>query len=50
MLKFDKIIVLEDHHIVEEGTHEELILRGGYYAEMFEKQSALGDPEEGEPA
>jgi len=43
MLKFDKIIVLEDHRIVEEGTHDELVLRGGYYAEMFEKQSASGD-------
>jgi ATP-binding cassette subfamily B protein len=46
MLKFDKIIVLEDHQIVEEGTHEELIRLGGYYAEMYEKQSALGDIEE----
>lgn len=40
MLQFDKIIVLEDHRIVESGTHEELISRGGYYAELFEKQSA----------
>lgn len=41
MLEFDKIIVLgENHHIAEEGTHEELLARGGYYAELFEKQLA----------
>jgi len=42
MLQFDKIIVLENHRIAESGTHEELLARGGYYAEMFEKQSAGG--------
>ena len=40
MLQFDKIIVLDNHQITEEGTHEELLARGGYYAELFEKQSA----------
>jgi ATP-binding cassette subfamily B protein len=38
MLEFDKIIVLDRHQIVEEGTHESLLLNGGYYAELFEKQ------------
>jgi ATP-binding cassette subfamily B protein len=38
MLDFDKIIVLDQHLISEEGTHESLLLKGGYYAEMFEKQ------------
>ncbi len=42
MLQFDKIIVLDNHRIAESGTHEELLARGGYYAEMFEKQSAGG--------
>jgi len=42
MLQFDKIIVLENHRIADSGTHEELLARGGYYAEMFEKQSAGG--------
>jgi len=41
MLEFDNIIVLgENHQIVESGTHEQLLNKGGYYAELFEKQSA----------
>jgi ATP-binding cassette subfamily B protein len=47
MLQFDKIIVLDNHQISEEGTHETLLALGGYYAELFEKQSA-GDFEENE--
>lgn len=40
LLKFDKIIVLEDGQIAEAGTHEELLGSGGYYAELFERQQA----------
>ncbi len=46
MLEFDRILVLDNHRIAEQGTHEELLAAGGYYAEMFEKQSA-GDEVEG---
>lgn len=35
----DRIVLLEGAHIMEEGTHEELIAKGGRYAELFEMQS-----------
>jgi len=38
LLNFDKIIVLDDGAIIEEGTHEELLEAKGYYYEMFEQQ------------
>jgi len=36
----DRIIVLEDGHIVEEGQHEALLARGGRYAAMWARQSS----------
>jgi ATP-binding cassette, subfamily B, multidrug efflux pump len=35
----DRIAVLADGRIVEFGTHDELLARGGYYNDLFEKQS-----------
>lgn len=35
----DRIILLENGGIAEEGTHEELLAIGGRYAELFELQS-----------
>jgi ATP-binding cassette subfamily B protein len=36
----DRIIVLSDGRVVEEGTHEALVARRGLYAELFEMQAA----------
>jgi ATP-binding cassette subfamily B protein len=36
----DRIVVLENGSIAEEGTHEQLTQMGGRYAEMFELQAA----------
>ncbi len=37
----DRILVLDEGHIVESGAHSELIGRGGPYARLVEKQSAV---------
>lgn len=44
----DKIAFLSDGKITEEGTHEELIKKGGAYCEMFALQSHYYQKGEGE--
>ena len=34
----DKILVLDDGYVVEQGTHEDLMASGGVYKELYEKQ------------
>jgi ATP-binding cassette subfamily B protein len=36
--KADQILVLESGRIVERGTHEELVSRGGLYFELYQRQ------------
>jgi ATP-binding cassette, subfamily B, bacterial len=35
-----RIVVIEDGRVIENGTHDELILRGGRYHELFDMQAA----------
>ncbi|MFN3802933.1 ABC transporter ATP-binding protein, partial [Belliella pelovolcani] len=40
----DKIIVLDDGKLVEQGSHEELMAKKGVYAELYEKQTQINEP------
>ena len=40
LFKFDRIIVMNEGTIAEQGTHDELIARKGIYREMYDKQQA----------
>ena len=41
----DQILVLHEGMIVEQGTHDELLARGGRYTSMWEKQSRAEEAE-----
>ena len=37
----DMILVMKDGDIVERGTHDELLARGGFYADIYNAQFSL---------
>jgi ATP-binding cassette subfamily B protein len=46
LFKFDKIVVLEDGEIVEQGNHNELLDRNGYYAGLYARQQEQENSQE----
>jgi ATP-binding cassette subfamily B protein len=37
----DVILVMKDGHIMEQGSHEALLAKGGFYAELYNSQFAV---------
>ncbi len=46
LLNFDKIVVLDDGVIVEQGTHQQLLALNGYYAGLYARQQQQEDNKE----
>ncbi len=46
----DRILVLDDGRLLEEGTHEELLELGGHYSKLYELQYATSLAAEDEPS
>ena len=42
----DEILVLEEGKIIERGNHQELLLKGGFYAELFRQQQLAEELEQ----
>ena len=40
----DTILVVKNTEVVERGTHDALMTRGGVYAELYDLQTAAGRP------
>jgi ATP-binding cassette subfamily B protein len=40
IMEMDRILVMRDGNIIEQGSHAELMARGGFYAELFNSQFA----------
>ncbi len=45
-----EILVMDAGHVVERGTHAQLLARGGRYAQMWELQQRSGEGEAADPA
>ena len=45
----DSIIVMEQGHVVEEGTHEDLVMEGGIYASLVARQTSTESKAQRDP-
>ena len=45
----DSIIVMEQGRVVEEGTHEDLVLEGGIYASLVARQTSTASKASSDP-
>jgi ATP-binding cassette subfamily B protein len=50
VVEADRIVVLEHGRVAEEGTHAQLLARGGRYARMWSRQLVDVDADDAEPA
>lgn len=41
MQSADQIVVMQNGRIVEKGTHNELLTKGGYYSELMSSQEMI---------
>jgi subfamily B ATP-binding cassette protein MsbA/ATP-binding cassette subfamily B protein AbcA/BmrA len=40
----DRVLVLQDGAVIEQGTHEDLLARGGVYLDLYQRQFNLDQP------
>ncbi|MBE6576594.1 MAG: ABC transporter ATP-binding protein [Ruminococcaceae bacterium] len=43
IIEADKILVMKDGNVIEQGTHKELLAKGGFYTELYNSQFAKLD-------
>ena len=43
IMSADTILVMKDGNVIEQGSHRELMARGGYYRELFNSQYEIAE-------